>query len=359
MGELCPGEIEPMIQNAQVEWIMLESPLPLERSQPSDEHLSLNAGIHPEALGFVVETTISWLAAYKLTPVSPPDGIDLAGMVFVSIGKELSLLGVRVTVGDESMEGTGPMPRALIERAASTHAKPLLVRAHLRHKGKKLELEWFGYDELEHAWKESSWWRSIQLHGRSGGEYLRITGGKPSRLEVGVRRMLPGFWVPEPQPPEILQVFGPQDMSPRFQPGVVELLLEIDPAPRTRLSGAINWWELVRSTHRTGQQAIFTCTCGSPECGGFWRGIHVAHDEGWVVWRLLDFKPLRIVVFDQVQYQEEIFRKVRLALRLHAEMGPKARVVASTSTEFVEKVLREAELACGVDSQTVPESPRL
>jgi hypothetical protein len=344
-----------MIQNSEVEWIILETPLPLERSQPSDEHLSLNAGIHPEAVAFASRTTVSWLARYKLTPIPPPDGMDQEGMVFLSIGNELSLLGVRVTVGDETMDGTGPMPRALIERAGLNHARPLLVRVHLRNKGKKMELEWYGYDELGYAWKESSWWRSIQLRGRSGGEYLRITGGKPSRLEVRVRRMLPGLWVPEPQPPEFLQVFGPQDMSPQFQPGVVELLVEIDPTPRTRLSGAINWWELVRSTHQTGQQAIFTCTCGSPECGGFWRGVHVAHDEGWVVWRLLDFKPLRIVVFDQAQYQEEIFRKVRLALSLHAEMGPKASVVASTNTEFVEQVLREAEAAC---VRKAPGAPR-
>ena len=73
--------------------------------------------------------------------------------------------------------------------------------------------------------------------------------------------------------------------------------------------------------------------------------MEVVHEDGLIVKRDRNVKPMRVAVFDRRQYRNEILMKVRQALRLNSELGPEAYFGAGDRLELFTVALKRAEEA--------------
>lgn len=289
--------------------------------------------------------------AFRRARIEPRGMTDppVNSFLYAEAGTERHLVYVRVTQNDEQEDGPGPMPGILIDQALELDAKPHVVRVHSRpgNDGIGREYSYFGHGELERKLKVGDWWQRQVLHGRTARDYLRITGGRPSKLEVLVKHDPPGVqpqcdsWEDNPLL-EGMVITEPEEPPPPYR-GSVELQLRVDTKKPVRMESFISIRALVQSTYLNDEHYIFTCSCGVPGCSSIWAGVDVAREDGLVVWRMRGNKPRRVLVFDREQYRQEIFAKVRTALALHKEMGPDAFIGANDWRAGVESALYYAE----------------
>jgi hypothetical protein len=94
----------------------------------------------------------------------------------------------------------------------------------------------------------------------------------------------------------------------------LELELQVDgqtlPEPCNRASLRA----LVASSRGSGTHFIFTCSCGDAGCGGFFRGIGVAHEGESTTWTDGDWTYS--FVFDSQQYRAEVARALDISTAL-------------------------------------------
>ena len=333
-----------------IDW--LATPANLSRVEGMADLGNPNAGIDPETLELAVG--LSTFPFHNVRMES--QGIERNGTGkpgFILGRNEIAkyLVYVRVTVGEEVETGPGPLPGMVIDVAREMGAEPHVVRVHLRRQGEGTAVGYFGHTELERALKEGGdYWRRKLLGGRTARDFLRLAGGRLSKLAVGVRHEPPGPWskrkfgesAEEKLMREIFGEGSDEDHETPY-PGSVTLALSVDTLGRQLEGYAISISHLVQSAKENDEHEILTCTCGHGGCSGIWRGIETVHEDGLVVWRVRGVAPRRVVVFQREQYRQEILAKVRAALALHKELGEKASLGAGDHREFVERALYLAE----------------
>ncbi len=265
-------------------------------------------------------------------------------------GERRYLVYVRVTLEDEQEVGPGPMPGILIDQARQMNAEPHVVRVHLRNTNPGTGISYFGHEELEREFKRGEPWRRVLLRGRTARQYLKLVGGRLSKLEVRVKHEPPGPWPKrkfgESADEKLLrEIFGEgsdEDHETPY-PGSVTLALSVDTLGRQLEGYPISISDLVQSAEENDEHDILTCTCGYGGCSGIWRGIETVHEDGLVVWRVRGVAPRRVGGFECEQYRQEILSNVRAALALHKELGEKASLGAGDRREFAERALYLAE----------------
>jgi hypothetical protein len=338
-----------LVNNTAVDWMRVK--LNLTRSEASADYYDPDAGIDPEVRDWAASLSLFPFAHARISPERfTRDGEYQDGFMFGQAGKTSHLVFVRVTVGEEQAEGAGPMPGILIDWAREIKAEPHAVRVHLRPQGEGTAVEHFGHEELERELKAGDHWRRALIGRRTARDYLRLVGGRLSKLEVKVRHSPPGAWPRQessdtsPDEGLLKKIFGESDNEEtRPFPGSVSLGVCVDTLPPEMDGWWISMGRLARSARESDEHYIFTCSCGAPGCAGLTRGVETVHEDGLVVWRIRGIRPRRVVVFDREQYRQEILSKVREALAVHKEMGPEAYLGASDRRECVEAMVYYAE----------------
>jgi hypothetical protein len=333
-----------------ISWIRI--PVDARRSEGSVDFYDPNGGLDKEVRDRGARLSLLPFENARVNPERVAwNGVNQFGFVFGQAGGIGHLVYVRVTVGDEQETGTGPVPGILIDLARELKAEPHVVRVHLRSEGEGTAVEYFGHDELERALKEGGdYWRRRLLGARTAREYLRLAGGRISRLEVRVVHQPPGEWPKREfgvsaEEKLLREIFGESAEGEEERndfPGSVSLGLSVDTLPPEMLRYTISLSGLVASASESDEHFIFSCSCGCPQCSGIWRGVEVVDEDGLVVWRIRGISPRRVVVFERAQYRREVLTKVREALSVHKGMGPKAWLGASDRAEWVEAALYRA-----------------
>jgi hypothetical protein len=306
-----------------------------------------DAGLDPELRERACSFSLSSFRRLRLTPRHICDestGKELPGFMVVEAGGKTHLVFVRVTLEGEEETGTSPRPGILIDQARIRDAQPHVVRVHFHSNEWGVNLEYYGHDEFVEELQKEQWWRRKLLRGRTARDSLQLTGGQTSRLELLIKQEVPGMRQPAPIDPDLAKIFNEDPGAPYDFHGSVEIKLRVTPDPRTPIEYAfISVGSLLASTHLSDEFYIFTCDCGSPGCAGIRAGVDVVHEDGLVVWRMRGNKPRRLLVFDHGQYRQEIITKVRTALAMAREIGPKALFQSQADTKFVKEALYRAE----------------
>ncbi|WP_148300386.1 ankyrin repeat domain-containing protein [Holophaga foetida] len=73
--------------------------------------------------------------------------------------------------------------------------------------------------------------------------------------------------------------------------------------------------ELCRSAVTDDECWIFTCSCGSPGCDGFWSGILVVHQGRHTIWRSIEQPDAPLAIFPRWHYRRTVLKAVRDLLR--------------------------------------------
>lgn len=77
-------------------------------------------------------------------------------------------------------------------------------------------------------------------------------------------------------------------------------------------SDIVDAYLLLESMEKEGTYFIFSCCCGMPDCSGWEQGVEVIHEEGIIVWNLLDHnKTFR---FDRKKMEEDT-KEVKLEVK--------------------------------------------
>lgn len=333
----------------RIEW--MRQLINTRRAEEGGDFYDPNAGIDPEVRDWAARLSLFPFENARVLPEGiAHHGVDQHGFVAGQTGKQVHLVYVRVTLEDEQEEGTGPIPGILIDWAREMRAEPHVVRIHFRSQSEGTAIEYFGHDQLQADLQAGDWFLRKLLRGRTARDCLRLVGGCPSKLELQIRRNLPGEPPERDLDPELLAIFGAVDVpAPEERAayrGYVSLGMRVDTLPHPRVETSfLSLGALLRSTHLNDEHFIFTCSCGAPQCSDIWSGVDTVHEDGLLVWRLRSFAPRRLVVFDRDQYREEILTKVRAALVLQKEMGPDVHIGAGESRERIESALFVAEEA--------------
>jgi hypothetical protein len=69
-------------------------------------------------------------------------------LLFGELNGKRFVVYVRITLEEENENGTGPIPRILIDTARDIEAEPHLIRVHMKKEGKGFGLTYFGYNEF-------------------------------------------------------------------------------------------------------------------------------------------------------------------------------------------------------------------
>ena len=98
---------------------------------------------------------------------------------------------------------------------------------------------------------------------------------------------------------------------------------------------ALDIVELYYSAREAGSYFIWTCGCGSPECGGIHWGVRVAHDSAAVTWQVatLPFRYNRagFLSFDKVAYQattQQLAKECLACLQGYQAVGMKIELTS-------------------------------
>lgn len=241
-------------------------------------------------------TRALWLAggAFRsvgIEPGPPPDNpYDCPWLLYGEVGTHKLLAYVHLTTGEDSGEGTGPVPPVLIDTARFLGAEPFVLRIHTREVGQGIGVAYFGRDELIHHVKNlGPVWDDTLLHPHRFEDFVRWTRGRISTLRIDlVERAEWGQWA-------------------------TELELTID--GQEPYGGTICPFHLMNSTHRSDVHWIFTCSCGEPGCARVDRGVVVVHRGPLTLWKAYHARRRRIFLFDRAQYRGEILRAGRILVQ--------------------------------------------
>ena len=200
------------------------------------------------------------------------------------LGRSRYLAYIRITVnGKPKIDGTGPTPAVLTDKAKAYDSIPILIRVNLNDRGSGLQFGgWDGaYEFVDEVKRTAEYVQNGLLKGRSVEDYLRITG-KTSELSLKILGETPS----------------------------IDLRLFIDGEDVADWR-TVSPSKLARASHINGEHEVFTCSCGDMECAGIYRGVDVAHERGLTVWRAYGLERPRVFVFD-TKKQREVILKVLL-----------------------------------------------
>ena len=254
-----------------------------------------------------------------MKPLRPPEDLtDCNSLMFGELGKKRFLVYVRVTLEDETEEGTGPTPPILIDSARQLGCEPHLVRVHMRKVHGGTGFEYFGYEEfIEAVLSNSKEWTACLLRGKTVSHFLRLLGGRRSEITLGHQV--------KHEPPEAPEIV---------------IWLRIDGT--VPFGGTFDLGALLSSTRRSDEHPIFTCSCGVPECARIDREITVVHEGELTLWKAYYARPRKIFVFDRSRYQERILSAARAAMDAVAAMGATGVVPYAHNPECLERAFFDA-----------------
>jgi hypothetical protein len=220
----------------------------------------------------------------------PEDRFDCDSLLYGEMGDLRFIVYVRVTCDDDPDPEDDTPPGTLLNAANDIGAEPHLIDVHVSKSGEYNAFRYRGYQEFIRAVKahESEWNRSL-LKGKTVGDFLRLKGGELSELELVLEKK--------------------KDDEGEF----VRLRLRID--GHEPYDGTICPYELLKSTARSDEYFIFTCSCGEPGCAGIFHGIIVVNEGNRTLWKAYHAKLRKIFVFDRQQYTSEILTKCELAIQ--------------------------------------------
>lgn len=94
----------------------------------------------------------------------------------------------------------------------------------------------------------------------------------------------------------------------------LELEMQVDGQAIPEACNRVSLQALVSSARDPGKYFIFTCGCGDPGCGGFFKGIEVEHHGETIRWADGDWTYS--FEFDFAQYRTEVERALELSIEL-------------------------------------------
>jgi len=220
-----------------------------------------------------------------MRPLVPGESADCRSLIYGKLRQKGFVVYVRITLDEETEDGVGPIPGALIDAASELEAEPHVIRVHMQKAEQGTSFEYFGYQGfIDSVLSNESEWNRTLLGGKSVSDYFRLVGNTLSTLRLDA--VADGDWV-------------------RFQ-----ILID----GRSPNGHIIDPGALVHSTIRSDVYNIFTCTCGVAECAGIWRGVLVVNEGNLTLWRAYYARGRKIFVFDRTEYRNEILWKTKEAI---------------------------------------------
>lgn len=241
----------------------------------------------------------------------------LRSIVFGEIGEDRVAVYVRVTEGDDDVEGTGPIPGVLIDAAREFDADPYVIRVHITEGEDCRSLSYFGAEEFEAAMKSDEGRMARQLlRGRTVTDYARRIGRVSELKVIPVRESDPvAAHCEDADSFSVSYAYGVQyENAFRSDYTSVALHLFADDLPLKR--AVVSPLDLLKASYVSESYWIHTCDCGIPDCAGVEHPVTVIHQGGLTLWKVASMKPKRICVFDTRQQREAILDGVRRALEL-------------------------------------------
>lgn len=97
---------------------------------------------------------------------------------------------------------------------------------------------------------------------------------------------------------------------------------------------------LLDSVFYSEEHPIYTCPiCGQIECAGFKKGVHVAHSEGYTLWKVFEPGPRSVYLFNHLQYREEVIAGYR-ELQYQIQEKPSMAIPYLSSDKMEEHFLK-------------------
>ncbi len=235
-----------------------------------------------------------------MKPKRPANGVyGCNSFIYGRLLRKDFLVYVRITLNDETEEGTGPIPPILIDAASELNAEPHVIRVHMENKSYGTHFSYFGFAEFVAAVRSNvDEWNERILKPRTFEHYVKMVKGRISKLNIKLN-------------------VNPVKRKNRPEEIFIDLILKID--GKRPYYGTIDPIDLMRSTVEGGEFFIFTCGCGVPQCSGIWHGVVVAYKGNMVLWKAHYAKGQTIFIFDKEQYRCEILGKCAEAIRLARE----------------------------------------
>ena len=256
-----------------------------------------------------------------MNPLRPPEKqFDCNSLIYGELGRKKFIVYVRITLEEETEEGTGPIPPVLMDAASELGAEPHLIRVHMREVGQGVGFDYYGYEEfIQSVLSNAAEWNSKLIEPKSFSDYVRILKGRISNIEIALD-IETGFErdkaeIDSSEDVRLLRkTFGEDEINPeRAKETYVSLKLKID--GNEPYSGTIDPGELIRSTIQGDEYEIFTCSCGVAGCAGIWRGVVVVHQDNLILWKAFFAKGRKVFLFDKEQYKAEILGKCGEAIQ--------------------------------------------
>jgi hypothetical protein len=249
-----------------------------------------------------------------MTPRTPEKGAGCNSLLLGELSGKRFVVYVRITLEDETEDGVGPTPGVLVDAARELDAEPHLIRVHMRKVGGGTGFAYFGYQEfIDAVLANESEWNLALLHGKRVSDYLHLVHNKLSLLRI----------------------------ENVIAENSVKLRLFVD--EHEPYSGTIDAGYLLRSTIRSDEYEIFTCSCGVAGCAGIWRGVIVVNEGPYTLWKAYYAKGRKIFVFDRSEYRREILLKVKEAVEYVRSGKDRCFVPYDHGFEYLEKALYEAD----------------
>lgn len=275
-----------------------------------------NAHLEAEVVARGLSAAANAFRRCRMEPRVPGAGAECNSLILGELIGKRFVVYVRITIEDETEEGPGPAPGALIDAARELDAEPHLIRVHMRRVGGGTSFAYFGYYEFIEAvlGNEKEWNRAL-LPGKSVADFLRLVAGKLSALRI----------------------------ENVIDSDCAKLRLFLDGTEP--YAGTIDAGDLLRSTIRSDEYDIFTCSCGVAGCAGIWRGVVVVNDGPLTLWKAYYAKGRRVFVFDRSQYRDEILLRVKEVVQFVRGGEGRSVVPYEHGFSYLEKALYEAEEA--------------
>jgi hypothetical protein len=273
-----------------------------------------NAHLDEQIVSHAIVVVANAFRRCRMTPLAPKISARCNSFIFGELQGKRFVVYVRITLDDEQEEGVGPTPGALIDAAGELDAEPHLIRVHMRQAGQGIGFEYFGYDEfIDAVLGNEPQWNLTLLSGKSIRDYLDLVGGTRSVLNLE------------------------SVIDDKF----IELRLSIN--GKQPYAGTIHPGELLRSTIRSDEYDIFTCSCGHAGCAGISRGVVVVNDGPFTLWKAYYARGRKIFVFNRVQYQQEIVSKIKEAADLVRRGLGRGLIPYERRFDILERRIFEAE----------------
>ncbi len=271
-----------------------------------------------------LEAASGALRRCKMTPRAV-SVFDCNSLLYGELGKIRFIVYVLITwednadynvsmVDEKFSEEDGSPPPVLIDAARELTAEPHVIRVRVRTNENGTGFSYSGYHEfIESVLSNTEEWNRTLLSGKCIEDFRALVKGRISKLRLEPRRI-------------------DNDISFR---------LTID--EEEPYAGTIDIGALLRSTVRSDEHWIFTCTCGEPGCAGIWLPVIVVNDGPYTLWKAYYAKRRRIFLFDRREYRDEILNVVKSEVKKCRETPGIFIVPYEHNFNYLERALFEAD----------------